>query len=441
MNTPFFIAKRYFYHDSLLKALLALWVAVFTLQLKTIGKRWRDLGRQIKRSNFIQWLSGLAMIGLCLGTAALVVILSVFNGLEGLTRQLFKNYNPEIKVSPITGKVATISSQQYGQLTQLEGIVAVSRVIEDQALLRYDTRQKVVYLKGVDDQYFNVTSLDTCVKAGTAQLWRNGYPQALLGVGVQYELSVNVRSDFQPIQFWYPKRQMKMTLQPEKAFEKKSVLPAGSFIVDPEFDARYVLVPYSFAAELMQRDTTQVSHLAIRTTGKANYAALKKGIAAIIGPEFQVQTLEEQQAGILKAIQVEKLFVSIAMVFILGIVAFNVFYSLAMLTIEKKRDIAVLRALGGSDRFVRNVFLLEGSLIGAQGTILGLVLGFLVCFLQQTFGFVKLGGRSTIVDSYPVVINALDFLFAGVSAVVVTLLASVPPARKAARTEILSDLG
>ncbi len=380
-------------------------------------------------------LSVVSIVGVCVGTAALVVVLSVFNGLEDITRQMFKSYHSDLEITASQGKVFKLNTATLQRLTAVEGVTQVVEVVEDNALVRYDDKQKIVKVKGVSDNYLSVFRLDTLVPVGNASFMVDSVPRALVGSGVQYELSVRVGNSFKTLQFWYPERDKKTTLNPEKAFNKRNLLPGGVFLIDPQYDKDYILVPIAFARDLM-RYTTEVSALEIDISGNRKVvAAAQAQLTDILGNQFNVKTLEEQQSGILRALHMERLFAFITFAFILAIASFNVLFSIAMLVIEKRRDIAVLKAAGASPSFIRKIFLAEGSLIGFIGTGLGLLTGFVLVYLQQQYGFVKLGVNSSVVDAYPVKLQLMDFVFTLITVVSITILASVWPARKAARTQ------
>jgi lipoprotein-releasing system permease protein len=439
LNTPFFIAKRYFtFRDKknagkgMFNAFIVLLLSFFTFSPKKIKKCWNEVLLAFVNQNFIRILSRIAMFGVCVGTAAMVIVLSVFNGLEDLTKSLFRSYNPDLKITPVLGKSFEIDSLILLKIKQIEGVQVITEVIEDNALLRYYDRQKVVMLKGVSSNFFEQYRLDTLIVVGEPVFYKGNVPMALMGVGVYYELSVNLRDDMVMMQAWYPKRDKKTSLNPENAFNRLNIFPSGVFAIDQQYDQQYVIVPLDFTSELLQYDKRRTS-IEIKTISKDKELIIRtqQQIKALLDGQLEVKTIEEQQAHILRAIKIERLFVMVAFVFILGIASFNVFFSLTMLAVEKKKDLAILYAIGANSAFAQKIFYYEGALIAFSGTFLGLLGGYLICFLQQQLGFITLGIEGSFTAAYPVRMDILDFSSTGFVMLIITFLASFMPAYQA----------
>ncbi|MCS6831950.1 MAG: FtsX-like permease family protein [Flammeovirgaceae bacterium] len=438
-DASFFIAKRYFtFHDrkksgkGAFRCLILFLLAWVSFSPKRIRDRWKQLLDAFIRQNFVRILSRISIIGVAIGTAAMVIVLSVFNGLEDLTRSMFRSYNPDLKITPSKGKSFVCDSLLLKQLSVIEGVAFVTEVIEDNALLRYHDRQKVVMLKGVSATFFNQYRLDTLVIKGEPVLYKGKMPHALLGAGVYYELSVNLRNDLEMMQAWYPRRDKKVSLNPENAFNQLSIFPGGVFSVEPQFDQQYVIVPIEFASELLQYGQRRTA-LEIKLVDKKQAHRIKNDIQKVLGTNFDVKTTEEQQATILRAIKIERLFVMMTFVFILGIASFNIFFSLAMLVVEKKKDLNMLYAMGADASFTKRIFYYEGALIAFSGTFLGLIVGWMVCYMQQQLELVTLGSENSFHTAYPVRMEITDFLLAGTTMLFVTMLASFFPASQAKR--------
>ncbi len=383
--------------------------------------------------NFIRFLTNLSMLGVCIGTAALVVVLSVFNGLEDLTKGMFRRYNPELRIVAAQGKVFPYSEELHAQLRALPDVVAVTGVIEDNALLRYNEEQLVVTVKGVEDNFLQQYDLSDHLVQGEFALYEGNSPRAVLGAGVAYQLSVQINNAMIPLQIWYPKRDRKLSsLNPEAAFYREVILPSGMFSIEQSYDFSHVFVPIAFTEKLLKYEG-QRSSLEIKTRSPNRIPAVKRAVEDLLGEGFLVQTAEEQQASVLRAVKIERLFGFITFALILAVASFNVFFSLAMLALEKRLDMQMLFAMGATPRLVRTIFLLEGTIIAFLGGGIGLLAGFLICSAQQHFGLVSLGVASSVVEAYPVKMHGLDFVLSGLTVVGITLLAAFFPARQAAR--------
>lgn len=401
--------------------------------------RFNNLTNAFIQQNFIKILSNISMIGLGLGTASLVIILSVFNGLELLTMGLYNSYNPEIKITPKQGKSFVIDSLEMEKMNAIKGIQAITEVIEDNALARYNDKQMVVNMKGVSPNFLEQYDINVGLISGKTELKTRNQARAILGIGVQYQLSVSVRDSIYGLQLWYPKVGKKISLNPEKAFSKKSIRAGGVVGLEEKFDNSYILVPLEFAQKLMNYSNKRTS-LEIKTTGNVAIETIQNQLVTILGNGFYIKNSEQQQEVVLRAIHIERLFVFIAFIFILAIASFNVFFSLAMLAIEKKKDIAVLMAMGASRNLIRNIFMFEGSFIALSGAFWGLLFGFLISYTQQEFGIISLGVQSAVVSAYPVKVLLYDFIYTGIAVVIITVAASYIPAKSASKTVVAREI-
>ncbi|MGB0523678.1 MAG: FtsX-like permease family protein [Flammeovirgaceae bacterium] len=410
-KVSFYIAKRYFFSNP-------------------------ERNKLIGNIGFIKILSIFSVIAVFAGTASLVVVLSVFNGLEGLTKSLFRQSNPELKVSAKKGKTFEFDDNFRQRLLKLPHLAALTEVIEDNALLRYGDAQMVVTLKGVSDNFLEQYQLDSAIIEGEAVLKEDDKLFALIGVGIQYQMGgIQLSNWTRALQFWYPKNQKSVQLNPAKAFYKRTIMPKGVFSIEQQLDMTTVIVPIEFMQKLIKYEHQRTA-LEIKVDSDANILTLQQLLKEELGAQFNVETSEEQQATVLRAVKVERLFVFIAFMFVLVIASFNIFACLVILTIEKKRDIAILKSIGATNAIIRNIFLFEGALIGVTGVILGLFIAFLVCFLQQEFGLVTMGVESAIVPAYPVVMEWMDFALTGSAMVIITFAASLIPAINASKTAI-----
>ena len=291
-----------------------------------------------KSRNAINIISGISVAGVSVGTMALIIILSVFNGLEGMVSTIFNTFDPEIKITAAEGKVFNPVREKLARLDSLDGIAAYSMTLEENALVKYEDKKHIATVKGVDDNYPSVTGLDSSMVDGEFRLRSpGGRPEAVIGAGVANFLGLNINF-IAPLQIWVPRRTGSVNLDPEDAFIKKFIAPSGVFQIEQDFDSKYVLIPLGFARDLLEYDT-EVSSIEIKTDGSADADELKSSVKKIFGPDFIVKDRLEQQAIFYKVMRTERLAIFIILTLILLIASFNIIGSLTMLIIEKERDI------------------------------------------------------------------------------------------------------
>ncbi len=402
MNFPFYIARRYL-----------------------VAK---------KSHNVINLISGISVTGVMVGTMALVVILSAFNGFDTLVHSLFNSFDPDLKVTPVRGKTFADTLPSLRRVRQLEGVQYVSGVIEEMALLQYGERQFIATVKGVEDDYTKISGIDTMIVDGRFVLHMKGSPMAVVGQGIATNLGVGLHF-ITPIKVYVPRRGGRVSLNPERAFNKSYIFPSGIFAIQQDFDLKYMIVPITFARRLFGY-THELSALEIKLRPGADAARVKEEVARVMGPAFVVKDRYEQQALLYRIMKTEKWAIFLILTFILVIASFNVIGSLSMLIIEKREDIGTLRALGASPGMLRRIFLLEGWLITAAGAFAGVVLGLLVCWVQLRFGIVKIpGSGSFVIDTYPVVVKAADVAVVFLTVLTIGYLAAWYPVRTMVRPE------
>lgn len=407
MNTSLYIAKRY----------------LFSKQKK----------------NFIHIITLISVLGVAITTVALVFILSIFNGLEDLLRNVFRSFDPDLKVMPIKGKSFDLDPKLVDRIVRLEGVKAVHPVVEDNALLKYENSQLVIKFKGVPIDYFEKNNLDSILVEGKLLLQKDSFRYSVVGRGVQYYLNINPKNEFVPLQLWYPKLKDKQILDPEKAFNRLNVLPSGVFAVEKQFDDSYIFLPLVEAIELMNYGNRR-SYLEVELEKGQDVSDMEEMIQEVAGDSFTILDQDEQHSSLLKAIKIEKSFVFITLVIIVAIASLNILFSLTLTAIEKKKDVSLLKSLGASELFLQKVFIYQGLLIGGLGTIMGLLIGYAFCLIQKKFGIISMGMESALVDAYPVRIRWNDFVYVGSAVFLITMFFSYTPARKAAKQE-LSELG
>lgn len=396
--------------------------------------------RSKKKRNFITVLSTISMIGVAVGTMALVIVMSVFNGLEDLIRGLFASFDAELKVEAVVGKSFEVDSLWLDGIQNVDGVAVLTEVIEDNALLDYNGNQLVATIKGVSDNFLEQDRFSRGYFWGDTTLGNDLRPGAIMGRGVGFFLSVNLKDVNVPLKVFYPKApRSAATLNPNQLYSSASLEPVAFFSVERQFDDEYVIAPLKFTRELLNYGNKRTS-LEIKISDGYSINEVQENLKAHLGPDFSVKNTDEQHAGLLRTVKLEKLFVFLTLSFILAIASFNIFFSLSMLAIEKKKDIAMLKALGAKDKLIREIFLKQGAMIAIVGAAIGLVLGFAIVWLQESFGLVSLGIASAVVDAYPVRMLWTDFAWITVVVILITLVASWRPAWIASRVKTTEEL-
>ncbi len=381
-----------------------------------------------KSRNAINIISAVSVSGVTVGTMALIIILSVFNGLETMVSAIFNTFDPDIKITASEGKTFIADTSLLTRLSEIDGVACYSLTLEENALLKYGDRQYIATIKGVDDNYAMVTHIDSTMWEGEFTLKsENGRPFAVPGVGVAQYLGLRV-SFITPLFIYVPRITGSTTLNPDDAFNRKFIFPSGVFEVEKEYDSKYVYIPLEFARELTEKEDG-VSSVEIKINEKMDPRTVQNRIENIFGQGFIVQNQYEQQEIFYKVMRSERLAIFLILTLILIIASFNIIGSLTMLIIEKERDIEILKSLGADNNLIRKIFIFEGWLISFIGAVTGIILGFIICWLQQTFGFVKLNGNSLMMDSYPVVMKIKDFVIVPATVLLIGYWAAWYPVR------------
>ncbi|MES2794857.1 MAG: FtsX-like permease family protein [Bacteroidota bacterium] len=382
-----------------------------------------------KKASFINLISWLALLGIAFGTTALVIVLSVFNGLEDLNRSLFNTFDSDLIILPKEGKKFNpklINIAEFGKLLEIK---SYSKIIQENALVKYGDQQSVAIIKGVENSFLQNESFKKSIIDGTFKLKDEKSNLAIIGIGIQDNLSISIDNFYTPIEFWYPTKSANLNLATENSFNKLMAYPSGVFSIEQSYD-NYVIVPIELTMALFDRKT-EISAFEINLKNGVDIEKIRPKIATSISKNLKILSRDEQHVGLLRAIKIEKLFVFLSLIFIIGIAALNIFFSLSMLVIEKKEDIKTLKALGASKRLIGNIFKIEGLFIALIGTGFGLILGFVLCALQLKYGLLKMGMVSALVDAYPIRIEFGDFFFTGLAIFLLSLLISQFPSKKA----------
>ena len=368
----------------------------------------------------INIISVVSAVAIAVPVAAMVILLSVFNGFEGVVRAMYRGFDPDLIVLPAEGKVFEVDSSMAVRMNNLPGVAQVSGVLEDNALIEYRGRQFIATILGVDSVYERIVALDGLVSEGKAALWFGDMPQAVVGQGVAYTLGVRTAL-YDPLRIYAPRRGRISALLPVDAYRRRDLGVGGIFALEAETDGKYVIVPLSFAQELFDY-RNRVSAWYVDVRDDVDMRKVQSALATEIGSDFRVLTREQQKASLYRIMIYEKWGIFFIILLVLVIASFSVVGSLAMLIIDKRKDIATIMTMGGDVRFVQHIFVTEGMLIASIGAAAGLILGLAFCWAQQTFGFIQLQGQTFLLDAYPVEVRVGDVVGVIVSFVVVDYL-------------------
>ena len=388
-----------------------------------------------KSHNAINVISGVSVCGVALATLALVCTLSVFNGFQDLVTTMFTAFDPKIKITAANGKVFDAQDERIQSLKGLPEIEVFSESLEDNAMVQYKGRQTMVVIKGIEDNFNQLTAIDSILYGrGDWILHDEVVDYAIPGIELVSVLGTGIRF-LDPLEVYAPKRGVKINVaNPSTSFESSYLHSSGLvFAVNQQkYDASYILTSLSFARDLFQYKT-EVSSIELRLVANADLKKVKNEIRRILGNDFLVLDRYEQQADTYRIMEVEKLISYVFLSFILLIACFNVIGSLSMLIIDKRNDVVTLRNLGADDQLISRVFLFEGYMITFFGALIGVGLGLLLCFIQQEFGLISLGSGSSagafVVDAYPVSVYATDVILVLITVLVTGFLSVFFPVR------------
>ena len=384
-----------------------------------------------KSHNVINIISGISVAGMAIGTAALIVILSVFNGFNKLVSDSLGDAQPDLVVKPAAGKAFIPDSTAFAWLYDQELVYNMSSVIEEQAFIAFDGKQSLARIKGVDSVFEEESPLQNHITDGIFSLHRGTLPRAVVGSSLAWSMDINPRF-IAPLEIYYPDREGSISLSnPAASLRSTKVTVAGLFAINAELDAELVIVPIETMRELLDYDD-EVSAVEIRvtkgTTDKA-LSGLAVDLSERLGPDYEVLDRYRQNEALYKMMRYEKLAIYMILIFIVIIIAFNIYSSLAMLIIEKKDDIGTLRSLGAPESMTRRIFLLEGWLISLLGLAIGLLLGIAFVLLQQKYGLIRMPGNY-IISAYPVILKASDIVWTVVGVALVGYLIALLPSLK-----------
>lgn len=390
-----------------------------------------------KKHNAVNIISGISVCGVALATLAMVCTLSVFNGFQDMVAGFFTAFDPQLKITVREGKVFLPDEPALQQVRALPEVEVWTETLEENAMVQYKDRQVMAVIKGVDDNFEQLTSIDSLLY-GTGQfvLKDNIVDYGFLGIELMSQLGTGIQF-VDPLKVYAPRRHVRVNLaNPSAAFNHEYLFSPGAvFVVNQEkYDAHYIVTSLTFARRLFDYDR-EVSAVELKLKSGADAEAVRRHISELLGDRFVVQNRYEQQADVFRIMEIEKLISYLFLTFILVIACFNVIGSLSMLILDKREDVVTLRNLGADDRLVVRIFLFEGRLISAFGAVVGILLGLLLCWAQQRFGFISLGGGggAFVVDAYPVSVHVTDVLLVFVTVQAVGFLSVWYPVRYLSR--------
>jgi lipoprotein-releasing system permease protein len=388
----------------------------------------------------INIISGISMLGVFVGSAALIIILSVFNGFEKVILSLYNNFTPELIIEPVRGKTFDPQTLYFKNLHKNERLFSYVEVLQEKALIRYGARQFIGTVRGVSKDFLKNKQLDSTIRNGSFTLKANDLPYAVIGATVQNSLLVNINDQLSSLQIYSPRRKVVNSINPEDEFVRRPISVSGVFSIQQDFDD-IVIVPLSFTRELLD-EPKEISSLQLNFKSGTNVEKQKTAIQEKLGSGFTVKDRYQQNTELYKTLNYERWFTFLILTFVLIIAIFNIIGSLTMLVMDKKKDIAILTSLGAGKPLIQGIFFFEGMMISIVGCIAGIIVGVVFCILQQQFGLVKMGGQMMVIDAYPVDMQAADFLLVFLTVTGIAVIASGISARLSIKglDEIKQDL-
>ncbi|WP_232336505.1 FtsX-like permease family protein [Mucilaginibacter aquatilis] len=388
----------------------------------------------------INIISGISMLGVFVGSAALIIILSVFNGFEKVILALYNNFTPELKIEPAIGKTFDPNTPYLKQLAHDPALFSYTQALEEKALIRYGDRQFIGTVRGVSNDFLKNKQLDSTIQNGSFTLNAGTVPYAVIGATVQNSLGVNINDQLSHLQIYSPRRKTVNSINPEDEFIRLPISVSGIFAIQQDFDG-LVIAPLSFTRDLLD-EPVEISSLELNFKPRTNIDKQQQEIQNKLGKNFLVKNRYEQNTELYKTLNYERWFTFLILTFVLIIAIFNIIGSLTMLVLDKRKDIAILTSLGAGKPLIQGIFFFEGMLISITGCIAGIIVGLVFCVLQQQFGLIKMGSALMVIDAYPVDIKFTDFILVFLTVTGIAVIASGISARLSVKglDEIKQDL-
>ena len=368
-----------------------------------------------------------------IGTAVLILVLSVFNGFEGLVKSLYSSFYTDLKVLPASGKIMPVSEEQLKKIRALTAVRNVSLVVEEKALLQNGDFQSVIYLKGVDENYQYVAGVANSVVKGNFELGDETSPSLVLGAGIENAVGVQSDRNIFPLVVYLPRKDAQNLSDPMNAISSDTINTSGTFVIQQDFDNKYAITNLPFIKLMLGMAPTEFSGLEIALHDPEKADEVKIEIAQIFNEGYLVQTRYEQNQSLYSVMRAEKWVIYAILSLILVVAAFNMIGALTMLVLEKEKDISVLHALGADRSFIQKIFLSEGILLAIIGGGIGMILAALIAWMQINFKLIPLQGGSFLIDYFPVTLQIADFLLVGITVFIIAVLAAWIPSRKASK--------
>ena len=407
MNLSFFIARKYFFAQ--------------------------------RNRLFIHIISSLAILVVAFFTGALIIILSVFNGMEGILKNLYGQFDPHITISPVEGKSFVPTKDMIQSINETSGVSSITEIIEDNALIKYRGAERIVRLKGVSQEFNIKRRFSDAIKYGELKLIEDNTGYAMIGNGIRNDLGIDLYDDFYPLQVYYPNDIKPGQINPEKMFNVRHILAGSAFGIENYIDEHFVFVPIEFSISLLNYGNKRTS-LEVEVMDEETILPVANNLQKKMGEEFNVRTSNEIHSSLYRILKWEKIFIFIAISVILLIGSINIYFALSMLVLDKKKDLTLLHSLGIESKTFIRIFLIEGALIAFSGAIIGLIFGLLITFIQQQYGIVSMGIDGALSDAYPVKIEFLDIINTALTVCIITFLASIQPAIRAAKSSDMNLL-
>lgn len=359
---------------------------------------------------------------------ALIVVLSVFNGFEDVIKSLYITFNADLQITPIVGKTIHYNSFPCEEITSIQGVNGISQVVEEDALFKYRDKQHIARIKGVPDDFIELSRIDTMTVNGSFILQEGDTDFAVVGAGIAWYLDVYPQNITNLLSIFVPKRGNASSFNFENAFNNRAVHPTGIFSIQQEFDEKYVFVPLRFARDLLEY-TDEVTSIEIRFEPGADSDEIQNKVQSIVGNDYHVKNRFQQNESLFKILRSEKTAIFLILVFILILSSFNMIGSLSILIVEKNKDIGILASMGANLKLIKTIFITEGMLISLIGSITGLAIGFVILFIQESYGLLQLGGGdgAFVISAYPVKIQLADFAYVFVTVLAIGFFATIYP--------------
>ena len=380
-----------------------------------------------KKMHAINIISGVSMLGVFVGSAALIIILSVFNGFEKVILSLYSNFTPELKIEPAAGKTFDPNTPYFKALHKDSRLFSFTEVLQEKALIRYGKAQFIGTVMGVSDEFLRNKMLDSTIDNGSFVLKADGKDFAVIGATAQASLNVNVTDPLAELQVFSPRRKAIDSFNPLNEFVVRNIYPSGVFSVQQDFDD-IIVTPIDFMRDLLDQPD-EVSAINLNFKKGTDLHAVEREIAKKLGPGFIVNNRYKQNSVLYKTLNYERWSIYMILTFVVIIAIFNIIGSLTMLVIDKQKDIAILTSLGAGRQLIQGIFFFEGMMISLIGCMAGLVAGTVFCLLQQRYGFIKMGSSLTVMDAYPVTMKFFDYIIVFFTVVVIAVIASGISAR------------